>query len=48
MLAKYWKRIGLFILIGACLFNVVTKLVKKMPIKEQLIQTAQYVVNMKK
>lgn len=48
MLAKYWKRIGLFILIVACLFNVVTKLVKKMPIKEQLIQTAQYVVNMKK
>lgn len=47
MLAKYWKKIGLFILIVACLFNVVSKLVKKMPIKEQLIQTAQYVINIK-
>lgn len=48
MIAKYWKKIGLFILIIACLFNVVSKLVRKMPIKEQLIQTAQYVLNMQK
>ena len=26
MLAKYWKKIGLFILIVACIFNVMTKI----------------------
>ena len=45
MIAKYWKKLGLIILIIACLFNVVSKLVKRTPIKEQLIQTAQYVLN---
>ena len=45
MIAKYWKKIGLIILLFACLFNVVSKLVKRTPIKEQLIQTAQYVLN---
>ena len=45
MIAKYWKKIGLIILLIACLFNVVSKIVKRTPIKEQLIQTAQYVLN---
>ena len=45
MIAKYWKKIGLIILVIACLFNIVSKLVKRTPIKEQLIQTAQYVLN---
>ena len=45
MIAKYWKKIGLIILIIACLFNIVSKLVKKTSLKEQLIQTAQYVLN---
>ena len=45
MIAKYWKKIGLIILVIACLFNVVSKIVKRTPIKEQLIQTAQYVLN---
>lgn len=44
MIAKYWKRIGLIILIIACLFNVVSKIVKRTPLKEQLIETAQYVL----
>ena len=30
MLAKYWKKIGLFILIVACVFNVMTKLINKL------------------
>ena len=47
MIAKYWKKIGLLILIIACLFNIVSKIVKRTPIKEQLIQTAQYIVNQK-
>ena len=45
MIAKYWKKIGLIILLIACLFNVVSKIVKRTPIKEQLIQTAHYVLN---
>ena len=28
MLAKSWKKIGLFILIVACLLNIISKLVK--------------------
>lgn len=48
MIAKYWKKIGLVIIIIACLFNVVSKLVKRTPLKEQLIQTAEYVLNQEK
>ena len=48
MIAKSWKKIGLVILIIACLFNIVSKIVKRIPIKEQLIQTAQYILNQEK
>lgn len=48
MIAKYWKKIGLIILIIACLFNIVSKIVKRIPLNEQLIQTAQYVLNQEK
>lgn len=44
MVAKYWKKIGLIILMIACLFNIVSKIVKRTPLKQQLIQTAQYVL----
>lgn len=42
MLAKYWKKIGLLIVIVACLFNIVAKLVAKVPYMKQLEQSAQY------
>lgn len=45
MIAKYWKKIGLIILIICCLFNIVSKIVKRTTLKEQLVQTAQYVLN---
>ena len=45
MLAKYWKKIGLLIVIMACLFNVVSKLVNKVPYLEQLRASAQYVAD---
>ena len=48
MIAKLWKKIGLIILVIACLFNIVGKIVKRTPLKEQLIQTAQYVLNLEK
>lgn len=48
MIAKYWKKIGLVILVIVCLFNIVSKIVKRTTLKEQLIQTAQYVLNQEK
>ena len=43
MLAKYWKKIGLFILIIACIFNVMTKFVRKLSLKTELEASATYV-----
>lgn len=43
MFAKYWKKIGMLIVIVACLFNIVTKLVAKIPYIDQLRQSAAYV-----
>ena len=48
MIAKYWKKIGLIILIICCLFNIVSKLVKRTTLKEQLVQTSQYVLKQEK
>ncbi len=45
MLAKYWKKIGMLIVIIACLFNIVSKIVSKIPYIDQLTQSAQYVSN---
>ena len=42
MLAKYWKRIGVIILIIACLFNITIKLVNKTSLKEELETAGQY------
>lgn len=43
MLAKYWKKIGIFILIVACIFNVMTKLVKKVSLNTELKESAEYI-----
>ena len=43
MLARYWKKIGLFILIVACVFNVMNKLVNKLSLKDELESSATYV-----
>lgn len=48
MLAKYWKKIGMIIIIIACLFNIVIKLVQKIPYREQLTQSAEYVSEQEK
>lgn len=45
MLAKWWKKIGLFILIVACLFNVTTKLVKRLSFDENVKGTVTDKVN---
>ena len=44
-MSKVWKRILLAILIIACLFNIVSKLVRRYPLKEELKASAQYVLN---
>lgn len=46
MLAKIWKKLLMFILIIACLFNVITKFVKKSSLKDELLTSARYVQNL--
>ncbi len=43
MLKKYWKNIGMLILIIACVFNVMSKLVHKLSLNKEMLQSAQYV-----
>ena len=43
MIAKIWKKLLLFILIIACLFNVVIKIVHKNSLEEELSASAKYV-----
>ncbi|MBR3249105.1 MAG: hypothetical protein IKF83_00190 [Clostridia bacterium] len=45
MLAKYWKKIGLIILIVACLINVMSKLVNKVSLNKELTATVEYLYN---
>ncbi len=42
MLKKYWKKIGMLILIIACVFNVMNKLVHKLSLNKEMLQSAQY------
>ena len=44
MAARLWKKILFIILIVACLFNIVIKLVKKVPFIDELKASAQYVM----
>lgn len=43
MIAKIWKKLLLFILLIACLFNVVIKLVNKSSLDKELESSAQYI-----
>ena len=42
MLKRYWKKIGMVILIIACVFNVMSKLVNKLSLNKELLYSAQY------
>lgn len=44
MAARIWKKVGLFILIVACLFNIMIKIVNKIPFVEELRTSAQYIL----
>ena len=43
MIAKIWKKVLLFVLIVACLFNIINKLVHKASMEEEVSSSAQYV-----
>ena len=45
MLSKYWKRIGMLILIIACVFNIMGKLVNKLSLNKEMINSAEFMYN---
>ncbi len=42
MLARNWKKIGMLILIIACVFNIMSKLVHKLSLNKEMLYSAQY------
>ncbi len=44
MLSKIWKKICIFILIIACLFNIVFKLVGKISFNKEAVESAKYML----
>ena len=48
MFAKYWKKIGIIVLIVACLFNVMIKLINKLSLDKEMLSSAQYVYDKQK
>ena len=45
MLAKWCKKIGLLILMGACLFNITSKLVKRVSFNDNVKSTVSNTVD---
>lgn len=43
MIAKIWQKLGLVILVIACLFNIVSKIVHKVSFDDELVTSAEYV-----
>lgn len=42
MLKRNWKRIGMIILIVACIFNVMGKLINKLSLNKEMLYSAEY------
>ena len=42
MISKYWKRIGLIILIVACVFNIMGKLIFKLSLNKEMLYSVDY------
>ncbi len=42
MLRRNWKRIGMIILIVACIFNVMGKLIHKLSLNKEMLYSAEY------
>ncbi len=47
MIAKIWKKVLFIILIIACLFNIVNKLVHKSSLNQELKSSAEYIEQQK-
>ena len=43
MIGKIWQKVGLFILIIACLFNIMVKIVTKVSLNKEMSDAAEYV-----
>lgn len=43
MLGKVWKKVLFFVLIVACVFNVMIKLIKRTPLKNEIESTIEYI-----
>lgn len=48
MLSKNWKRIGMLILIIACAFNIMSKLVNKLSLDKEMLSSAEYMYEQEK
>ena len=44
MLAKVWKKVCIFILIVACLFDIVWKLVRRVSFNKEAVDSAKYMI----
>lgn len=42
MIAKIWKKLLLFVLMIACIYNIMSKIITKAPLKEELKSSAEY------
>ncbi len=42
MLGKIWKKVLFLVLIIACMFNIIIKLVNKASLEKELLSSAQY------
>lgn len=42
MLAKIWKKVCIAILVIACLFNIISKLVNRVSFNKEILSSAQY------
>lgn len=45
MLAKIWKKIGLILLIMACLYNITSKLVHRISFSEEILKFTKQIKN---
>lgn len=46
MIAKIWTKLGLVILIIACLFNIMIKIITKISLQDQINESASYIRTM--
>ena len=43
MFARYWRKIGMLILIVACVFNIMGKLINKLSLNKEMLYSAEYI-----